>query len=187
MSGRANEIRIIGGRWRRRRLPVPDEPGVRPTPDRVRETLFNWLGQDLTGQTCLDLFAGSGALGFEALSRGADRVVAVERNPRTAARLRATARLLAATGYELHVEDALGFLARDPRRFDVIFVDPPFGEAWLPRLWEPAGAHLAEGGRLYVEFGETVVPPGDWQVVRRDKAGQVNYHLLQRNIPSTPS
>ena len=102
MTLRANEIRIIGGRWRRRKLPVPVAPGVRPTPDRVRETLFNWLGQDLTGRVCLDLFAGSGALGFEALSRGAEKVVAVERERRTVDALRQVTLSLGAAAYELH-------------------------------------------------------------------------------------
>jgi 16S rRNA (guanine966-N2)-methyltransferase len=180
---RANEIRIIGGRWRRRKLPVPVAPGVRPTPDRVRETLFNWLGQDLTGRICLDVFAGSGALGFEALSRGAERVVAVERERRTVDALRRVALALGAAAYELHHADATEFLAREPRTFDVIFVDPPFELDWLPRGWPLLLPRLRPSGYLYVEAPGPVEPPADeWTVVRRDRAGNVHYHLLHRNI-----
>ncbi len=128
--GKPHTIRIIGGDWKRTPLPVLDLDGLRPTPDRVRETLFNWLGQDLEGRRCLDLFAGSGALGFEAASRGAASVVMVERHPRAAQQLRALKDKLAARAIEIAEADALRIAAGlAPRSFDVVFVDPPFGDA----------------------------------------------------------
>src|SRR5256885_10645306 len=139
----ANQLRIIGGRWRGRRLGFSSIPGLRPTPDRVRETLFNWLGQDLSGATTLDLFAGSGALTFEALSRGATLGVAVDRHPAIVKKLVATGAALGADAsnhavLEAHCADAHAYLAREKRMFDVIFLDPPFGDsewrALLPGL-----------------------------------------------------
>ena len=124
-SGR-NRVRIIGGEWRSRLVRFPPSAELRPTPDRVRETLFNWLGQRLDGLDALDLFAGSGALGFEALSRGAARVVMVERDRRVADGLREAARELDARGADVVVGDALAFLARDTGSYDVVFVDPPY-------------------------------------------------------------
>jgi len=160
---------------------VPDVPGLRPTPDRVRETLFNWLGQDLTGWFCLDLFAGSGALGFEALSRGAARVVAVESDRRVVAALEQAASALGADGYELHRGDARAFLARERRCFDAIFVDPPFSEEWFPGLWAPLAHRLRRGGWLYVEAPARISPPAGWALAKSDRAGQVHYHLLRRS------
>src|SRR4051812_41703413 len=119
-----NRVRIIAGQWRSRLVRFPEAPGLRPTPDRVRETLFNWLGQHLDGLSCLDLFAGSGALGFEALSRGARRVVMVERDRATAAALRASAQSLEAANVEIIESDAMRFLAQPREAFDVVFVDP---------------------------------------------------------------
>lgn len=160
---------------------MPGAPGLRPTPDRVRETLFNWLGQDLSGWLCLDLFAGSGALGLEALSRGAARVVAVERDRRVAETLRQTADALGADGYELHCSDARAFLARERRCFDAIFVDPPFSERRSQDLWTALAQRLRPAGRLYVEAPERVSPPAGWTLLRSDRAGQVHYHLLRRS------
>ena len=182
MTTRTNEIRIVGGRWRGRRLRVAKAPGLRPTPDRVRETLFNWLGQDLSGRTCLDLFAGTGALGLEALSRGARQVVAVERNRAVVGHLRAMAHALGAECYELHCADAAAFLARESRRFDVIFVDPPYAEDWLERLLPPLRDRLDEHGLLYVEAPARMAPAVGWEMLRFDRAGQVHYHLLRRSI-----
>lgn len=184
---RAHEVRIIGGDWKRTRLPVADKPGLRPTPDRVRETLFNWLGQRLDGQRCLDLFAGSGALGFEAASRGAARVVMVERSAKAVAQLRANQTRLGARMIEIAEADALRLAANlAPGSFDVVFLDPPFGDnALLVRSLELAAPLVAPDGWLYVESGEPVDPAAQpalagWSVVREGKAGAVRYHLLQR-------
>ncbi|MDR2614084.1 MAG: 16S rRNA (guanine(966)-N(2))-methyltransferase RsmD, partial [Candidatus Accumulibacter sp.] len=133
-----NSVRIIGGAWRRRVLRFPEADGLRPTPDRVRETLFNWLEQDLSGLSCLDLFAGSGALGIEAASRGAASVMMVERSPKVVAALRANAeRLGAAERVVITRADAVEFAtlrAADAPRFDMLFLDPPYGQGWLGRL-----------------------------------------------------
>ncbi|WP_028227688.1 16S rRNA (guanine(966)-N(2))-methyltransferase RsmD [Paraburkholderia ferrariae] len=183
----AHTIRIIGGDWKRTPLPVLDLDGLRPTPDRVRETLFNWLGQQLDGLRCLDLFAGSGALGFEAASRGAARVVMVERNARAAAQLRANQARLSARSIEIAEADALRLAAGlAPGSFDVVFLDPPFGDAaLLARALDAALPLVAPHGWLYVESGERLDPAArpalaGWSVVREGKAGAVFYHLLQR-------
>ncbi|BEU20183.1 16S rRNA (guanine(966)-N(2))-methyltransferase RsmD [Paraburkholderia sp. 22B1P] len=184
--GQPHTIRIIGGDWKRTPLPVIDLDGLRPTPDRVRETLFNWLGQRLDGQRCLDLFAGSGALGFEAASRGAARVLMVERNARAAAQLRANQAKLAASAIEVAEADGLRLAASlAPGSFDVVFLDPPFGEDLLDRALELAAPLISVDGFLYVESGESLDTAGHpalegWSVVRQGKAGAVHYHLLQR-------
>ncbi|QGZ53677.1 16S rRNA (guanine(966)-N(2))-methyltransferase RsmD [Paraburkholderia acidiphila] len=186
-GGGAHTVRIIGGDWKRTPLPVLDLDGLRPTPDRVRETLFNWLGQRLDGLRCLDLFAGSGGLGFEAASRGAARVVMVERSARAAAQLRANQARLGARMIEIAEADALRLAANlAPGSFDVVFLDPPFGDtALLERSLELAAPLVAPGGWLYVECGEPVDPAArpalaGWSVVREGRAGAVHYHLLQR-------
>ena len=178
----ANQLRIIGGRWRGRRLSFASVPGLRPTPDRVRETLFNWLGQDLSGARTLDLFAGSGALTFEALSRGAALGVAVDHHAAIARRLTANGEALGATGLETHCADAAGFLARETRSFDVVFLDPPFGNADWDTLIPAAAARLARAGMVYVEAPARVAAPqgGGLEVWRSDRAGRVHYHLLRR-------
>ena len=182
------QVRIIGGAWRSRMLRFPTVPGLRPTSDRVRETLFNGLGQDLTGKPCLDLFAGSGALGFEALSRNAKSVVMVECDARARAALSANAKLLqAGTRLAIDGSNALQFLrtcvARQEQRFDLIFCDPPFGEAWFDKGWPQLGmalaAALAEGGMLYTESGAPLQAPAPWRLVKSGKAGQVFYQLLE--------
>ncbi|HNB68742.1 MAG TPA: 16S rRNA (guanine(966)-N(2))-methyltransferase RsmD [Accumulibacter sp.] len=176
-----NALRIIGGDWRRRVLRFPDLPGVRPTPSRVRETLFNWLGQDLSGTCCLDLFAGSGALGFEAASRGAAKVVLVDASPKVVAALTANARML---GAEARVEvlrsDAVRFALHSRQRFDIIFLDPPFHGGWLVQLAPLAECLLAPDGVLYVEAERAVEACGAWRTVRSDRAGQVYFHLMRR-------
>ena len=138
-----SRIRIIGGAWRSRLLEVAAVSGLRPTPDRVRETLFNWLGQDLDGLTCLDLFAGTGVLGFEAASRGAARVTMVERDVKALARLEANAARLEASNIEIRRADALDFLRETARRkahaFDLVFLDPPYRQGWLARVERPSG------------------------------------------------
>jgi len=177
-SGR-NRVRIIAGKWRSRIVKFPAAAELRPTPDRVRETLFNWLGQRLDGLECVDLFAGSGALGFEALSRGAARVVMVERDRHVAAGLRASALALEAEGLEVVESEALDFLRRPAGRFDVAFVDPPFASGLAPRVLERLPGHLREGARVYVEGPEAVAPGPPWSVLREDRAGAVRYALLE--------
>ncbi|MFZ2855167.1 MAG: 16S rRNA (guanine(966)-N(2))-methyltransferase RsmD [Rhodocyclaceae bacterium] len=179
-----NSVRIIGGQWRRRVLRFPEAEGLRPTPDRVRETLFNWLGQDLRGLNCLDLFAGSGALGFEAASRGAAKVVMVECVPRVLAALEANARMLAAgEGLEIVRADAVKFAASTALRFDVLFLDPPYRQGWIERLIPLLPRILAEDAVLYVESESAMDACGDWRTVRHGKAGQVFYHLMRRGGP----
>jgi 16S rRNA (guanine966-N2)-methyltransferase len=176
----ANKLRIIGGRWRGRRVGFPSVPGLRPTPDRVRETLFNWLGQDLAGAKTLDLFAGSGALTLEALSRGAALGVAVDRHAGVVGKLAANGVALGATALETHCADAASFLARETRSFDVIFLDPPFGGADWEALIPAVAARLTSFGMVYVEAPATIDAPRGLEVWRSDKAGRVHYHLLRR-------
>jgi 16S rRNA (guanine966-N2)-methyltransferase len=176
----AHQIRIIGGRWRGRRIRFPAVADIRPTPDRVRETLFNWLGQDLDGARTLDPFAGSGALSFEALSRGATLAVAVDRKPELVRALDAAAQMLGAAALETHCADARAFLARETRLFDVVFLDPPFADPQWEALLPAAAARLAADGALYVEASALVAAPAGFAIVRCDKAGQVHYHLLRR-------
>lgn len=169
--------------WRGRRVRFPPQAGVRPTPDRVRETLFNWLGQDLHGRSTLDLFCGSGALSLEALSRGAMRSVAVDRNAQLVHALADTAAALGARGLEVHRADALPFLLRETRNFDVIFMDPPFDlDPWASML--PAAVdRLAPDGVIYAESRSALAQPAGLQILRRDRAGQVHYHLLRPMPP----
>lgn len=178
-AARPNQVRIIGGKHRGRKLTVADAPGLRPTPDRVRETLFNWLGQNLSGWHCLDLFAGSGALGFEAASRGAASVVLVEQAPAVARSLQAAVELLKEPVLKVVCADALSYLKKSPPRLDLVFVDPPYGQGWLDRIIIPLLPHLAEDARLYVE-AESALPddlaPG-LRCLKRGQAGMVHYHL----------
>ena len=176
----SNRVRIIGGHWRSRLVRFAERPGLRPTPDRVRETLFNWLGQDLTGRTVLDLYAGSGALGFEAASRGALRVVMVERDPASVRSLRENCTALAAAQVEVVKADALEFLKSERAQFDVIFLDPPFAAAPWSALLEHLPAHLAAGGMAYCESGVFLDTPAGWALYRQGHAGQVYYALLKR-------
>jgi 16S rRNA (guanine(966)-N(2))-methyltransferase RsmD len=182
------KVRIVGGDWRRTPLPVVDAPGLRPTPDRVRETLFNWLGQRLDGWHCLDLYAGTGALGLEAASRGAARVVLVEREPRAVHALREVqARLKAQDRVEIVQADAAAWAAATRERFHLVFLDPPFGGEELARVL-PRMADLVEpGGFVYLESDQALLegrPPlsglPDFGLHRADRAGQVHYHLLRR-------
>lgn len=176
-----NSLRIIGGEWRRRLLRFPDAPGLRPTPDRVRETLFNWLGQDLSGLSCLDLFAGSGALGFEAASRGAARVVLVDDSREVLAALALNAKMLGASErLELVRSDAVRFATSVPLRFDVLFLDPPFHGGWLDRLAPMLPGIVTEDGVIYVEAEKVLEGCGGWRTVRHGRAGQVFYHLMRR-------
>lgn len=175
------EVRLIGGHLRRSRLQVPDRPGLRPTPERVRETLFNWLGQDLTGWRVLDAFAGSGALGFEAASRGAAEVVLVERDAAVAQALRRSALRLGAAQVRVVTADALAWLARAaPQGYDLVFVDPPFDAGLHAAALAAAAPAVAAGGWLYVEAGRALAPPPGWVLHRHGRAGAVHFHLLCR-------
>ncbi|MCY0387170.1 16S rRNA (guanine(966)-N(2))-methyltransferase RsmD [Robbsia sp. Bb-Pol-6] len=198
------QVRIIGGDWKRTPLQVVDAQGLRPTPDRVRETLFNWLGQELAGAVCLDLFAGTGALGFEAASRGARRVLLVERQAKAAAQLRAVKARLGAGAVEVAEADALRLAAGlAPQSFDVIFIDPPFDGALLAKALPVAARLASAAGDIYVESpvpldpeAARALPPEmadpalaaafaqlhavGWRIARYGKAGAVHYHLLRQ-------
>ena len=174
----AHRVRIIGGRHRGRRIAVPAAPGLRPTPDRVRETLFNWLGQDLAGRTTLDLYAGTGALTLEAQSRGAAASVAVDRNPALLRGLADAAHAMGVEGVELHADDALRYLAREARRFDVVFLDPPFADDPWAALFAALPPRLAPGARVYAEAARALALPPGWVLLRHGRAGGVHYHLL---------
>lgn len=180
-----NQVRIIGGEWKRRLLTFPDQQGLRPTADRVRETLFNWLGQDLTGQRCLDLFAGSGALGFEAASRNARQVVMVDLARPVIAALSQNAEALQAAGrVEIVTANALAYLQSSVQCFDVIFVDPPFATDLLAQALPLLASRLAQGGRLYIESAHFPELPADWRIVRQGKAGKVFYLLCELAGPA---
>jgi 16S rRNA (guanine(966)-N(2))-methyltransferase RsmD len=192
----AHQIRIIGGQWKRTPLPVLDAQGLRPTPDRVRETLFNWLNHLLDGEwnevACLDLFAGTGALGFEAASRGAARVLMIEENMPAVRQLEATRIKLKAEQIDIVHGNAFAIaqhMAARPdenARFHVIFLDPPYHQDWLSRMLPICEQLLVDGGFIYAESETSLdvdTPPqwlAAWNVVRADKAGMVFYHLLQR-------
>lgn len=182
------EVRLIGGRFRHSKLPVADRPGLRPTPDRVRETVFNWLGQDLTGWYVLDAFAGSGALGFEAASRGAAEVVLLERDAALAASLRASAQRLGATQVRVVVTDALAWMARAaPGQFDLVFVDPPFDAGLFDAALAAAAPLLRDGGFVYLEAPRAFdPPPAGWALHRHGRAGAVHHHLLRRYTGPKP-
>ncbi len=178
-------VRIIGGQWRGRKLAVIDAEGLRPTADRIRETLFNWLAADCRGAVVLDCFAGSGVLGFEALSRGARRLVALERSPAAAARLRELAARLQTDAAEIHEGDALATIGKLSDRFDLVFIDPPYARGELRRQAFEAlenGGLLQPGARIYFEWprGEDFELPSkylDW--LRRKQAGEVNYAVAE--------
>jgi 16S rRNA (guanine966-N2)-methyltransferase len=172
-------VRIIGGDWRSRLVRFPSSTELRPTPDRVRETLFNWLGQRLDGQDALDLFAGSGALGFEALSRGAARVVMVERDRRVAEALREAARELDAKGADVVLSDALAFLARDTASYDLVFVDPPYASELALAALVALPARMKPGGRVYVESAAALEAGAPWKRLREARAGAVRYALFE--------
>jgi 16S rRNA (guanine966-N2)-methyltransferase len=161
-------------------------PGLRPTPERVRETLFNWLQGRLSGARCLDLFAGSGALGLEALSRGANSVLLVERDPRLVGSLRASISSLGSNQVEVELADAVSFLRRPPQRFDLVFLDPPFHRQLLPPVSQLLEGRdwLSPRALIYVESERRLAPPGlpaHWLALRRGVAGEVSYQLFERN------
>jgi len=182
-AGGSNRLRIIGGRWRGQRLTFPPVPGLRPSPDRVRETIFNWLQPIMEGARCLDLFAGSGALGLEALSRGAAESVLVDGHPKAVAALREHMRRLEANG-EVRQQDVLKFLEgpRPARPFDIVFLDPPFRKGLLaPCLDRLSRGWVGPGTRIYSEAEEELEPlplPPGWEILRSKSGGQVGYHLF---------
>jgi 16S rRNA (guanine966-N2)-methyltransferase len=182
-----NAVRIVGGEWRGRLLRFPAVPGVRPTPDRVRETLFNWLQQRVAGSRCLDLFSGSGALGLEALSRGAAEVVFVDVEPAVTNYLVGQLKDFRCDRGQVVRSDASRFLDGPPQAFDLIFLDPPFDAALLPdtcrRLEQ--GGWLAPGGYVYLEAPAAAGPPelpAAWTLLRSKRAGEVGYHLARRDV-----
>lgn len=186
-SAPPREVRIIGGRWKRSKLAVLDKPGLRPTPDRVRETLFNWLGHDLQGWRCVDAFAGTGALGLEAASRGAANVLLVEQDAELVARLRETVARLKAEGAEVQVQrgnglSVLGGLS--PGSIDLIFLDPPFDSALWDKALRAAAPAVKEEGMVYLEapsqWKDDALAPFGLAVHRHAKAGAVHAHLLRR-------
>jgi 16S rRNA (guanine(966)-N(2))-methyltransferase RsmD len=176
------KVRIIGGHWRSRLITFPEQPDLRPTPDRIRETVFNWLGQDLSGLSCLDLFAGSGALGFEAASRGAKQVVMVDADAKIYRALHENKEKLQAAQVELVMMNALNFMDSDVRRFDVIFLDPPYRLELLPKLLPLLPSHLEKDGLVYTETKDTRIPDKQWNVKRSAKAGAVYYQLLELGL-----
>ncbi|MDO8459091.1 MAG: 16S rRNA (guanine(966)-N(2))-methyltransferase RsmD [Burkholderiaceae bacterium] len=184
------EIRIIGGLWKRTKLSVADLPGLRPTPDRVRETVFNWLGQDLSGWRCVDAFAGTGALGFEAASRGAAQVLLCDQHPAVVAQLQATATKLQATMVRIERADGVGALKRLPAKsVDLVFLDPPFDAAGVfDAALSVASLAITDTGFVYLEAPQALTAEDaevyGLQVHRSGKAGMVYYHLLQK-LPAT--
>jgi 16S rRNA (guanine966-N2)-methyltransferase len=176
-------VRIIAGRWRGRRLHFPASLGLRPTPDRVRETVFNWLAPYLPGAVCLDLFAGSGAFGFEALSRGARRAVLVEQDAAVVAALRENGATLTADGAMIHHGEALAYLNGPAEAFDIAFLDPPYASTLLAPCLQrlSQGGWLHPGAFIYLESPAPQPPdlPSGWELLRSKTAGQVGYHLAR--------
>ena len=179
------KIRIIGGEWRGRRLAVADRPGLRPTPDRIRETLFNWLAPVVPGARCLDLFAGTGALGFEALSRGARCAVMVEQNKQLAQQLEQTKAVLAPARAEIIHAEAITWLANRHEPFDIVFLDPPFHQDYVKKACIPLinKGHLAPAAYVYTETEQDFPSPAPGlKALKQARAGQVEYRLYQYNV-----
>lgn len=192
MSKSRNQLRIIGGQWRGRKLSFPEVPGLRPTPDRVRETLFNWLAPVISGARCLDLFAGSGALGLEALSRGAAQVVLLDNQTAVVKQLCANLALLQTAAAEVIKDEALAYLRGPATAFDVVFLDPPYQTDWLPGCIEllEQGGWLTAHAWIYLEApAKAGLPklPENWRVSRSKTAGEVGYHLVERVAPQGES
>jgi len=183
----ADTVRIIGGQWRSRKLPFTEVPGLRPTPDRVRETLFNWLQGDIVGAHCIDLFAGSGALGFEALSRGASQCLFIDNHPQCIEDIKNNLQQFKASGGYTALNDALTVLAKSPsqfspNRFDIAFVDPPYAAKIALECCHLLAEHnwLNVNASIYIESASAIEEselPKNWRLHRQKKAGQVHYHL----------
>lgn len=178
-SKKQNTVRINAGEWRSRLLKFPDAEGLRPTPERVRQTVFNWLGQDLTGLDCLDLFAGTGVMGFEALSRNAKAAILVEKTPSVYKAILENKATLKADAAQVFNIDALSFLAQTRQQFDVIFLDPPYNQGWLAKVLPLLPMHLKPEGLVYAEAEFLIEDDAAWQVIKQSKAGNVFYHLLK--------
>lgn len=204
---KTNQLRIIAGQWRGRKITFPDVVNLRPTPDRIRETLFNWLKATIVGARCLDLFAGSGALSFEALSRGASVCLALEQDSTACVSLHSNAHKLGADNLEIIQTDCLTWLQQpytfkkdfqnmqtppvqtpifnsDHPNFNIIFVDPPYAEKWLSKTFSfiDQGHWLSEQGLIYFESDTAISPdnlPATWQIIREKKAGKIYYYLAQ--------
>ena len=181
------EVRIIGGQWKRTKLAVLDKPGLRPTPDRVRETVFNWLPHDLSGWRCVDVFAGTGALGLEAASRGASDVLLVEQDPQLVSQLRAIQARLGATAVKVERANGLSVLGRlAAQSIDLIFLDPPFDANLFDKALAAAAAAVARQGAIYLEapteWSDAALAPLGLTCTRHLRAGAVHAHLLQRNV-----
>lgn len=180
-----NRIRIIGGVWRSRILEFGDTGELRPTANRVRETLFNWLGQTLHGKRCLDLFSGSGALGFEAASRGAAAVVMLELHLAAVDALKTNQQRLAATACRVIAVDALKFMDANDEKFDVVFVDPPFSSGLMATVLDKLPAHLQSGAVVYTEWGDPIaevlskLTVARWEITKQGRAGAVHFALLR--------
>ena len=186
----AGTLRIIGGRWRGRKLTVIDSEGLRPTPSRVRETLFNWLQFSLSGANCLDLFAGTGALGLEAASRGVEKITLVEFNTGTAEQLSKNCQQLGADNYQLVNKDAVTFLSGDQDQYDIVFIDPPYKlEIWSEIAEQLVSQDcLSLNALIYVEYPLTAIKPLfplEWQLIKEKKAGGVNYCLFKNTVGQT--
>lgn len=181
-----NKIRIIGGKWRGRKIDVLDLPNLRPTPDRVRETLFNWLQTKINGAHCLDAFAGTGALGFEALSRGAALVTFVDQSFAITQNLRKQAEVLQADNVEIYQGTSPESIKSAEKKFDIVFLDPPFKENLLLPTCEYLEAEnlLADNCYIYIEANQAIEQnnlPNNWEIIKNKKAGNVFYHLVLRN------
>ena len=176
---KSNTVRIGGGDWRSRLIKFGDSQGLRPTPDRVRQTVFNWLGQDLTGKTCLDLFAGTAVLGFEALSRNAKSAVIVEKTTAVYKAIIENKATFKAENAQVLNIDALTYLAKNQQTFDVIFLDPPYHQGWLEKILPMLMAHLNTEGVVYAEAEFALQDSDIWHVKKQSKAGNVYYHLLE--------
>jgi 16S rRNA (guanine966-N2)-methyltransferase len=176
------KIRIVGGLWKRTPIAVTDAPGLRPTPDRVREALFNWLGPSIKASVCLDLFAGTGALGLEALSRGAAHVHFNESHPKASRQISELLQRLQRppeASWDVTAMDAHAILSRQsPKRFDIVFLDPPFQGQWLEKIMPSLLPLLKPQARLYIEAEKTFDYPS-LQLLKAGQAGQVHYHLFQ--------
>lgn len=178
-----NQLRIIGGKWRGRKLQFPNIAGLRPTPNRVRETLFNWLMHIIPGSHCLDLFAGSGVLGFEALSRGADKLVFVDESAQVIAQIKQNQQLLKCENTTVYCMQADVYLKQTTEKFDIIFLDPPFQLDIIPQLCELLIKHnlLKENGFVYIETAakfDVNSIPHPWKIIKQNKAGKVHFALL---------
>lgn len=182
---RPGRVRIVAGKWRRRLLDIADVPGLRPTSERVRETLFNWLAPSIQGARCLDLFAGTGALGFEALSRGATQVVFVDNSRRAIKAIEKSTKTLGATGAVVHQGDAEDYVrTAAPASFDIVFLDPPFADERLEDMCRRIDVRglLAPGGRIYLEQDRArpaTALPDRWRILRDKTAGNVRYLLAE--------